>query len=289
MPDNSALQRALGIGVLARSEVSGGSINRAERLELADGGLVFVKSREGGRAEEFEAEAAALEWLAEAGGPSVPRILALGEAPPSLALEWIEPGAISNAGAERFGRALAKLHAAGAPAHGALPEAAPEPRLAIGPLVLPALPRETWAEVYAGDRLLPTLAAAVDRGALERSVVDAVQRVCERIGQLCGPDEAPSRLHGDLWSGNVLGAADGEAWLIDPAAYGGHREVDLAMLRLFGSPSERIFDAYHERAPLAEGHQERVELWQLFPLLVHAALFGGSYGASAGRVARRYT
>ncbi|MEJ7876648.1 MAG: fructosamine kinase family protein, partial [Solirubrobacterales bacterium] len=93
----------------------------------------------------------------------------------------------------------------------------------------------------------------------------------------------------DLWSGNVLAGADGGAWLIDPAAYGGHREVDLAMLRLFGSPSERIFPAYEEAAPLADGHAERVGLWQLLPLLVHAVLFGGSYGASAGKTARRYT
>ncbi|HYH61213.1 MAG TPA: fructosamine kinase family protein, partial [Solirubrobacterales bacterium] len=104
---------------------------------------------------------------------------------------------------------------------------------------------------------------------------------------LVGPPEPPARLHGDLWSGNVLTTTDG-AYLIDPAAYGGHREVDLAMLRLFGSPSQRIFDAYEEAVPLAEGHAERVELWQLMPLLVHALLFGGSYGASAGRAARKY-
>ena len=74
--------------------------------------------------------------------------------------------------------------------------------------------------------------------------------------------------------------------LIDPAAHGGHREVDLAMLRLFGSPGARVFDAYHEAAPLADGHDQRVPLWQLFPLLVHALLFGGSYGSSAERAAR---
>jgi fructosamine-3-kinase len=112
--------------------------------------------------------------------------------------------------------------------------------------------------------------------------------VCERIADLAGPPEPPARLHGDLWGGNVLAGADGRARLIDPAAYGGHREVDLAMLRLFGAPSERVFAAYAEAAPLADGHDERVALWQLFPLLVHAALFGGSYGASVERAAVRY-
>jgi fructosamine-3-kinase len=115
-----------------------------------------------------------------------------------------------------------------------------------------------------------------------------VERVCERIGELAGPPEPPARLHGDLWSGNVLAGADGRPWLVDPAAYGGHREVDLAMLRLFGAPSPRVLSAYEEAYPLAAGHEERVELWQLLPLLVHAVLFGGGYGASAERAARRY-
>ena len=84
----------------------------------------------------------------------------------------------------------------------------------------------------------------------------------------------------------MLAGADGRAYLIDPAAHGGHREVDLAMLRLFGAPSPRMLAAYEEVRPLADGHERRVPLWQLFPLLVHAVLFGGSYGASAMRAAR---
>jgi fructosamine-3-kinase len=99
------------------------------------------------------------------------------------------------------------------------------------------------------------------------------------MDELAGPPEPPARLHGDLWSGNVIAGADGRARLVDPAAHGGHREVDLAMLRLFGGPSERCFAAYDEAAPLAPGHADRVALFQLLPLLVHAVLFGGSYGA----------
>jgi fructosamine-3-kinase len=91
-----------------------------------------------------------------------------------------------------------------------------------------------------------------------------------------------------LWSGNVMADGEGRAWLIDPSAYGGHREVDLAMLRLFGAPSERIFDAYEEAWPLAEGWRDRVELYQLLPMLVHALLFGGSYRAGAERIAMSY-
>jgi fructosamine-3-kinase len=108
------------------------------------------------------------------------------------------------------------------------------------------------------------------------------------MDDLAGPPEDPARLHGDLWSGNVMAATDGRPVLIDPAAYGGHREVDLAMLRLFGRISPTTLAAYEERAPLAEGHEDRVQLYQLLPLLVHALLFGGSYGASAAQAARRY-
>lgn len=106
---------------------------------------------------------------------------------------------------------------------------------------------------------------------------------------MTGPPEPPARLHGDLWAGNVHADASGNPWLIDPAAYGGHREVDLAMLRLFGTPGgETVHAAYDETWPLADGFEERVKLWQLFPLLVHAVLFGGGYGGRAAEAARTY-
>ncbi len=108
------------------------------------------------------------------------------------------------------------------------------------------------------------------------------------MADLVGPAETPARLHGDLWSGNVIWGAGGVPHLIDPATYAGHREMDLAMLSLFGDPGDRFRAAYQEVAPLAEGHADRVDLWQVFPLLVHATLFGGGYGASAARAARRY-
>jgi fructosamine-3-kinase len=107
-------------------------------------------------------------------------------------------------------------------------------------------------------------------------------------GAGAGIGATPARLHGDLWSGNVLVDAAGRPWLIDPSAYGGHREVDLAMLRLFGAPSERVFAAYEELTPLADGWRERVDLYQLLALLVHALLFGGSYAGAVEQVARRY-
>lgn len=214
--------------------------------------------------------------------------------PRLLALRWIEPGRLDSDGEAELGRGLAALHAAGAESFGAGPPDAPRPAdagvapLRIGPLRLPNEPLAGWPAFYAERRLRPLIGPAVDRGALSTAGARAVERVCERLDDLAGSPEPPARLHGDLWAGNVLAAADGRPWLIDPAAYGGHREVDLAMLRLFGAPGPRVIDAYQELHPLASGHEQRVALWQIFPLLVHAVLFGGSYGQSAERAARRY-
>jgi fructosamine-3-kinase len=217
----------------------------------------------------------------------VPEVLGLGSEPPFLALRWVEPGSLSATGAERFGRGLAELHALGAPAHAWLPG---EPsRQRLGSLGLDARPDDDWPRVYAEQRLRPLVQLALERDALGGSGADAVLEVCGRIEELAGPKEAPARLHGDLWAGNVHADSAGQAWLIDPSAQGGHREMDLAMLRLFGAPGgERPFAAYEEVAPLAAGHQERVALWQLQPLLVHAVLFGSHYGAAAERAARSY-
>lgn len=267
--------------------VSGGDINEAWRVRLADGRDAFVKSRRDAAPGEYALEAAALEWLAEPGTLPVPRVLEANER--YLALEWIEPGRLTAEGAELLGRGLAALHAAGAPCFG-------DPGFAqrlgvqarIGSLALPNDACPDWPSFYAQRRLQPLARIAGERGALSAAGVAAVERVCERLGGLCGPPEPPARLHGDLWSGNVLVGADGRPWLIDPSSYGGHREIDLAMLRLFGAPSERVFGAYEEAFPLAEGADERVQLWQLLPLLVHAVLFGGSYRAVAERVAVRY-
>jgi fructosamine-3-kinase len=271
-----AIESATGLRVVGARRVGGGCINEGWQVELDGGRRAFVKTRAEVAPGEYEAEAAALGWLAEPDAVRVPAVLGVSER--VLALEWIDEGSLSGAGAEELGRGLAKLHAAGAEEFGG---GAP---LRIGRLELPNEPLADWPSFYADRRLRPLVAQA----GLSTAGAAAVERVCDRIAELAGPPEPPARLHGDLWSGNVLAGADGGAWLIDPIAYGGHREVDLAMLRLFGAPSARIFDAYQEAAPLADGHEGRVGLWQLFPLLVHAVLFGGHYGASAERAARHY-
>jgi fructosamine-3-kinase len=263
--------------------LGGGDINEAWRVRLADGRLAFVKTRSDAREGEYEREAAGLRWIAQPGALQVPDVLDIGA--DYLALQWIEHGRLDGAGAEELGRGLARLHAAGAPVFGDAGLGGVGGPSVVGSLSLPNDPAPDWPSFYAERRLIPALAAARERGGISGSCVRTVEEVCEQIAELCGPAEPPARLHGDLWSGNVLAGADGRPWLIDPTVYGGHREIDLAMLRLFGAPSPRIFDAYEEVSPLADGWQARVALYQLLPLLVHAALFGGSYGAAAERAA----
>ncbi|MDV9169434.1 fructosamine kinase family protein, partial [Streptomyces sp. W16] len=188
--------------------------------------------------------------------------------------------------AVEFGRDLAALHASGAPAFGAPPPDGPtEAHIGLAPMR--NVPAADWPNWYAGQRVLPYLRSAVDTGTLEHAEAAVVERVCERLPELAGPAEPPARLHGDLWNGNVLWGADGHVRLIDPAAHGGHRETDLAMLRLFGCPYlSAVLAGYREAAPLAPGWTDRVGLHQLFPLLVHVVLFGRGYAEPALSAAR---
>lgn len=282
-----AVEAALGETLGGSVPIGGGSINDAWRFELSGAGSVLVKTRDDASPAEFEAEAAGMRWLAEAGAP-VPRVLATSKVPALIALEWIEPGSLTERGAEGLGVELAAMHRAGARAFGALPPGSPDSVLRIGSVELGLVETASWCDLYAQQMLSPLARQAHQAESLSPGDAASIEALCERLEELAGPPEPAARLHGDLWSGNVLADARGGAWLIDPAAYGGHREVDLAMLRLFGAPSERLLAAYGDAYPLSPGHEDRVELWQLLPLLVHAVLFAGSYGSAAGRAARRY-
>jgi fructosamine-3-kinase len=248
---------------------------------LADGRAVFAKAAlgaGGGQAAAFAAEANGLRWLAESGAVPVPRVL--GVDANLLVIELLPPGRPTPAAAREFGAGLARMHAAGAPAFGA-----PWPGF-IASLPLDNTPGRDWAAWYAERRIVPYLRKASDYGALSGADVSLVETVVARIGELAGPPEPPSRVHGDLWSGNVLWSG-GRGWLIDPAAHGGHRETDLAMLALFGAPHlDLILDAYSTTRPLADGWQARIPLHQLHPLVVHVCLFGSSYAGQLRAAAR---
>ena len=264
---DDSIQTALGARPVSSSVISIAHGRTATRVRLDDGRDVFVKS---GDARVVEAEARGLRWMGE-GGARVPEVLATTAS--ALVLEWIDVASATREANEAFGRTLAALHRSGAYSFGLDHDnwlaSIPQDNRA----------RVDWPTFYAERRLAPLLARAVDRDAasvrMRRGVEDVVRTIRARVG----PDEPPSRLHGDLWSGNVLWDARG-AVLIDPAVYGGHREIDLAMMHLFGGFDPRTFAAYAESAPLASGHRERVPLYQLLPLLAHCVLFGGGYVAS---------
>ena len=233
----------------------------------------------GAVAAAFAAEANGLRWLAEAAAVPVPEVLAVG--PEALVISMIPPGPATPEAAFGFGTDLARLHMAGAASFGA-----PWPGF-IASLPLDNTPEAAdWPQWYAHRRLLPFLTRAVDAGALRSQDARLVEEVIDRIGSLAGPAEPPSRIHGDCWAGNVLWSG-GRGWLIDPAAHGGHRETDLAMLALFGAPGlDRILAGYNDTVPLAAGWRSRIPLHQLHPLLVHACLFGASYREEVGSAAR---
>jgi len=241
----------------------------------------------------FAAEASSLRWLAEADAVPVPEVLAVTAA--ALVISMIPPGHATPSAAFRFGTELARLHAAGSGDFGApwrgfiasLPldnTPVPPGQPAGAPAGWP--PRSSWPQWYASRRLLPYLRRAVDSGALRPEDGRLVEAVMDRIDSLAGPAEPPSRIHGDCWAGNVLWSGD-RGWLIDPAAHGGHRETDLAMLALFGAPHlDRILAGYNDTTPLAAGWRSRVPLHQLHPLLVHVCLFGVSYTEEVRSAAR---
>jgi len=261
---------------IRETPVAGGSICVASRLTFDTGESVFTKSLDDAPAGFFAAEAHGLRWLREAGAVAVPEVIA--ELPGMLALEWIEPTEPRPHAAEALGRELAGLHRAGAPCFGA------DWPGYIGSLPLDNTPSDgPWFCWFATRRLSPYLKMSVDNGALSGADAAQVERVIENIEGYAGTagQEPPARIHGDLWPGNVLWAGS-QAWLVDPAAHGGHRETDLALLMLFGGAPylDRIVAAYDEAWPLADGWRARVPLHQLYLLLVHTALFGGSYRSS---------
>lgn len=254
---------AVGVSICGAERTFGGSINEAYRVELADGTRVFVKTHTSPPAGMYACEAEDLRTL-QHGPLRVPAVVGSGLS--FLALEWLElDGHFSD---EDFGRGLAQLHA--------MPQAS-----ARGPYFgsatanyLATLPQDgvtgDIATLWTRHRLRPLFGRLADPSLLARLDTLAARP------HLFGPPEPPSLLHGDLWSGNVDACA-GQPVIFDPACYYGHREIDLAMLLLFGSLSSRFLDAYTEVRTLDDDWRSRIPLWQLYPLAVHAVLFGGGY------------
>ncbi|WP_147525146.1 fructosamine kinase family protein [Cellulomonas timonensis] len=251
---------------------------------------VFRKQRADAPAGFFACEAAGLDWLRAADAVPVVGVVDVG--PGYLDLERLTAAPPTRAAARALGAGLAALHDAGAPAFGSPPDGWHGGGY-FGPMSdpLPMLDGEfpRWGEFYAHCRLEAIARQGSRRGALGADDTRLLDAVAARLvrGDL-DDDDAPARLHGDLWGGNVFWTPQG-ATLIDPAAHGGHRESDLAMLALFGLPHlDEVLAAYQRAHPLRPGFMRRVGLHQLYPVAVHAVLFGGHYVEQMRRLAAPY-
>lgn len=276
-----ALEGSLDARVIEAKRLAGGDINDAFEVLLSDDRRIFVKTHPNPPEGMFQAEARGLAWLDEANAIRVPRVLAVSDGRPAfLALELLRSAKRRSDFDETLGRALATLHAFGAPSFGL------EHDNFIGRLAQSNRPHSDWVSFYWSERIEPQLQLASDRGRIRISTLRRFEVLERALPDLVGPPEPPARLHGDLWGGNLHVDESGAPCLIDPAVYGGHREVDLAMMRLFGGFGHRVFAAYQETYPLPAVAEQRVPLYQLYPLLVHVNLFGGSYVSSIERALR---
>lgn len=278
-----------GLGATSATPVSGGDISRAYRLQTPDGPL-FAKTHQDPSPGMFEREAQGLRLLRQHApdGLGVPEVLRVSAG--GLVLEWIDDGGMPGAETEdALGRALALLHVAGARSGQAEFGGTDTDQFGyLGSVAVDLTPTTNWADFYLHRRLAPLVTQAVTAGRLDPAAHDILTEFEPRAEELCGPPTPPALLHGDLWAGNRLIDTAGTNWLIDPACFWGHPEVDLAMMALFGGFGVECFAAYQEVAPLADGYAERVPWYQLAPLLVHAILFGGGYGDAAMRALTRY-
>jgi len=252
--------------------VGGGSINRTYHASAGEKS-VFVKLN---NAEAypgmFEAEARGLELLSKHSQFEIPRVLKTDAENNTayLVMEWITNGGQNPDFWENFAQNLADMHR-----HSADQFGLDYPNY-IGSLHQQNDFRKRWPEFYIEMRLEPQLRMARDRGHADAALIRSFEKLFSRMENLF-PAEPPALLHGDLWSGNFMCTASGQATIFDPAIYYGHREMDMAMSKLFGGFDRSFYEFYHESYPLENGWQERIPLGQLYPLLVHVNLFGSGY------------
>lgn len=285
IPDNITkyLQDKMGVEQINSVPVSGGSINQAAKVET-DGGIFFLKWKRDAPERFFEAEAKGLKKLREADSPlRVPKVYTCesdaGGYGNFILMEFIETGTGSDPSS--FGAGLAALHNVTSE-HFGLDE-----DNFIGSLPQSNRPHPEWSSFFIEERINTQLTMAVDSGKMDRQDVKNWQRLADRVDDMF-PASDPSLLHGDLWGGNHLYDQNGKAVLIDPAVYFGHPEADLAFTKLFGGFQRSFYQGYESVKPLEPGFEERVPVYNLYPLLAHVNLFGGHYIRQCKTILSRY-
>ncbi len=263
--------------------VGGGSINDAWRIDTNEGRF-FLKTNSADRFPSmFAAEAHGLQLLRNTGPLAVPKVIGKGDDHDMswLLIEWIESGPKTGEFWKELGKGLAAIHRNTANSFGL------DRNNYIGSLVQRNDRTEKWSQFFIQQRLEPMLKLARDTRRMEAGSAFRFERLFQQLDTLF-PKEPPALLHGDLWSGNFMAGANEDPWLLDPAVYYGHREMDIAMTRLFGGTDQAFYDAYNEHFPLEKGWEDRIDLCNLYPLMVHVNLFGGNYVQQVEAVLSKY-
>ena len=280
----SALEKSLGTTIQATHSVGGGDINEAARLKTTKGAF-FVKWHRRAPDGMFEKEARGLNLLREQTPLRVPEVIAFehetDEHPAFLALEWLETGRAIARTDEDLGTGLATLHQTHADQHGL------DHDNYIGSLPQSNTPVDDWPTFFGEQRIRPQMEEARRRGKLSGTLETQLENLIDTLPDLV-PNAEPSLLHGDLWRGNVMILSGGKPAIIDPAVYYGHREIELAFTELFGGFTGQFYDAYSAVYPIENGYHERKTLYQLYPLMVHMNLFGGTYTMRVQSILDRY-
>lgn len=261
-------------GITSAKMLSGGCINDCYVVDASSGSYFIKYNLTDKFPGMFDAEEKGLELLRNADCIYIPEVIYNGEADiySFLALEFVESGQQTENFWENFGKNMAKLHRVSETFFGL------DHDNYIGSLPQKNKKHSTWSEFVATERFQPLVQQSFDLGLLSREDIKAFEILSGKIGNII-PEEKPALLHGDLWSGNFITNSIGEVCLIDPAVYFGHREMDIAMTKLFGGFSPAFYRSYNDEKPLEKGWEKRVEINQLYPLLVHLILFGASYAA----------
>lgn len=252
--------------------IHGGDINETYRIQTNEGNW-FLKMNDARRFPSmFSREAEGLMELKDKKVIAVPDPVCVGEVGNRafLVTEFISKGVAQPDFWESFAASVARMHQQSLAYFGF------KDANYIGSIKQYNTPYNSWPVFYAFNRIMPLMRMAYDQQALSHADKEQIERLCRRLPELF-PEEPPALLHGDLWSGNFMIGTNGKACIFDPAVYYGHREMDLAMTRLFGGFDTRFYYTYQAIMPLANGWQQRIGLCQLYPLLVHLVLFGGSY------------
>ncbi|UEG55052.1 fructosamine kinase family protein [Mucilaginibacter daejeonensis] len=271
------------VKLLSIHPVTGGDINEAYCLDTSSGKLMMKLNSRSKYAEMFEREAQGLAAIRSSRTIAVPEVIIYGHHHDDsyLIMQWIESRRATREASKLLGIQLAAMHRNTASAFGF------KHHNYMGSISQSNRRHYKWSEFFVQERLMPMVKIARNKSLLEEKDIADIEQLCQRLPQLFD-EEAPALIHGDLWGGNYLISADGKPYLIDPAVSYGHREFDISMTTLFGGFERAFYDAYQDAFPLAQDWEERTDLWNLYPLLLHLNLFGLSYLGQVRSSIKRY-